>query len=139
MHECEGEVEAPAHPARVAAHLAVRGLGEADPRDQLVAPARRVGLGQAVHSRLEAHVVARREELVERRLLQRDADRVANRRALLDDVVARDPRGARGRGQERGEHVDGGRLARAVGPEKAVDLARLDLAGRCRRRPAAPS
>ena len=45
MHEREGEVEAPLHPAGVAAHLAVGGLGEADPLEELVARARRSSRG----------------------------------------------------------------------------------------------
>ena len=39
VDEREREVEPAAHAARVAAHLAVGGLGEPDPRDQLVAAA----------------------------------------------------------------------------------------------------
>ena len=45
---------------------------------------------------------------------------------LPDHVVSRDASGTGGRRQERGQHVDGRRLARAVRPEEAVDLARVD-------------
>ena len=73
------------------------------------------------------------QQRVERRLLQRGADRRAHRGALADDVVARHARRARGRRQQRGEHQHRRRLARAVGPEEAVDLAGRDRAGRSRR------
>ena len=46
VDEREGEVEAALHPARVAADLAVGGLGEPDPIEQLVLP-RPLGLGIA--------------------------------------------------------------------------------------------
>ena len=82
VDERQREVEPAPHAARVAADLAVGGVGEADARDQLVAAAQRLGLRDPVHPGLQAHVLARGQELVERRLLQRDADRVADLRAL---------------------------------------------------------
>ena len=78
MDQRQREVEPALHAARVAADLAVGRLGEADPLDQLVAAAQRVRLGQPVHPGLQAHVLAGGQERVERRLLQRDADRVAD-------------------------------------------------------------
>ena len=85
------EVEPALHAAGVAADLAVGCLGQPDPVDQLVAAALRLGLGDPVHPGLQAHVLAGGQERVERRLLEGDADRVADRGALLDDVVARRP------------------------------------------------
>ena len=104
------------------AALTARGV-----REKLVAARVAVGAAQPVQARLEPHVLAAGEERVERRLLERGADRLAHRGALVDDVVARDPRRALGGRQQRGEHQDGGGLARSVGAEKAVDLARLHL------------
>ena len=92
-----------------------------------IAAALRLGLGQAVHAGLKAHVLARGQERVERRLLERHADRVADVRPVAHDVVAGNPGGAGGGREERREHVDGGRLAGAVGAQEAVDLAGLDL------------
>ena len=127
VDERQREVEAPSHAARVAADLAVGRLGQADPGDQLVAAAQRLGLRQPVHSGLQPHVLARGQELVERRLLEGDADLRRGPRAprLTMSWPATRAR-ARGRGQQGGEHVDGGRLAGAVGAEEAVDLARRD-------------
>ena len=90
MDERQREVEPAPHAARVAADLAVGGVGEADALDQLVAAAQRLGLRDPVHPGLQAHVLARGQELVERRLLEGDADRVADVGPLLDDVVAGD-------------------------------------------------
>ena len=127
VHERKRQVEAALHSARVAADLSPRRVGEPDPVDQLIAAPLRIRLGQPVHPGLKAHVLASGEERVERGLLERDADRVADVGALADHVVARDPGGARGGGQERRQHVDRRRLACAVRAEKAVDLAGLHL------------
>jgi hypothetical protein len=126
VDERQREVEPPPHPARVAANLALRGIREADALDQLVTAARRLRLRDPVHPGLQAHVLTRRQKWIEGRLLERDADRVADRRPLSDDVVAGDGRRPRGRGEQRGEHVNGGRLAGAVRPQEAVDLTRGD-------------
>ncbi len=126
MHERKREVEPALHATRVAADLAIGGVPEADARQQLVTAARPLGARQAVQGGLEAHVLAPGEERVERSLLQRSADHGAHLLALADDVVPADERGAGRRRQQGGQHVDGGGLARAVGPEEAVDLAGLD-------------
>jgi hypothetical protein len=125
--EGERQVEAALHPARVAAHLAVGGVGEADPLQQLVAAALALGLAEAVEGGLQAHVLAAGQQRVERRLLQRGADRRPHPRPLLDDVEAADPRGAGGGREEGGQHQHRRRLAGAVGAEEAVDLALGDL------------
>ena len=71
-------------------------------------------------------MLAAGEDRVERGLLQRGADRRAHLRALAHDVVAADRRAAARRRQQRRQHQHGRRLAGAVGPEEAVDLARRD-------------
>ena len=71
-------------------------------------------------------MLAAGEDRVQRRLLQRRADRRSHLRALADDVEAADRRPpARGR-QQRCQHQNRRRLARPVGAEEAVDLARRD-------------
>ena len=72
-------------------------------------------------------MVAAGEERVERRFLERGADRRAHLRPLADDVVAADPRSAGRRRQQRRQHQNGRRLARPVRAEEAVDLARIDV------------
>src|SRR3954468_8739927 len=127
MHEREAEVEPALHAARVAADLAIRGLAQPDALEQIVAALVAVGPAEAVQPRLVTHVLAAREVRVDRSLLQRRADRLTYGGTVVDDVVPGDASGALGRGQECGEHQDRGRLAGAVGPQEAVDLARRDL------------
>ena len=137
--EREREVEPALHPARVAADLAVGGVGEADPLEQFAAALVALGLAEAVQGGLQAHVLAAGQQRVERGLLQGGADRGAHLRPFLDDVEAGDAGGAGGGREEGGQHQHRRRLAGAVGAEEAVDLALGDLRGRCRRPPAARS
>ncbi len=131
VHEREREVEPALHAARVAADLAIGGVGRGPTRSSSSSPrARRSALRQALERRLQPHVVAPGEQRVERRLLQRGADRRAHRGALAHDVVARHARRARGRRQQRGEHQHGRRLARAVrarGSRRSPRAATLQL------------
>ena len=76
---------------------------------------------------LQANHLAAGHQRIERRLLQRDADRAAHLGGLMDDVVTGDPGTAAGWPQQRRQHSHRRRLAGAVGPEKAVDLAFGDL------------
>ena len=121
------EVEPPAHAARVGADAAVRRLAEADALDQVGGALGDLARRDAVQRRLELHQLAAGHEHVERGLLQGDADALAHQVRLGGDVVAGDERAAAGRAQQRDEHPHGRRLARAVGAQEAVDLARSDL------------
>jgi hypothetical protein len=127
VQEREREIEAALHPARVADDLAIGRLAQADALDQLVAATPALALRDPVQGSLEAHVLARGQLRVERRLLEGGADRVADPGAVGDDVVARDPCASGAGGEESGEDVDGRRLAGAVRAEEAVDRAGRDL------------
>ena len=128
VDERRGEVEAPAHAARVGADAAVGGLRSSPTRSISASPRRSASRAdQAVQRRLQADQLAAGHQRVERRLLQRDADRAADVGGVGDDVVAGDPGAAAGRAQQRGQHPHGGRLAGAVGAEEGVDLAVGDL------------
>ena len=124
VQQRQREVQPALHAARVGRRPAIGGVGEADALEQLVAAAAALGARDALQPALQAHVLAAGQHRVERHVLQRDADRGAHLGSLLRDVVARDGRPARGRRQQRREHLDGRRLAGAVGAEEAVDLAR---------------
>ncbi len=85
---------------------------------------RRDGLaGHAVELGVQAEVLLGREVAVERGVLEDEPDVAAHGVAFGDDVVAGHQRGAAGGLDQRAEHVDRGRLARAVGPEEAEHLA----------------
>ena len=124
VDEREREVEPALHPARVARDLPIGGVHEPDAVEELLGARLPLLLGDALQRRLQAEVVARGEERVERGLLQRDADQPADLRPVLHDVVAADERRPRGRRQQRRQDVDGRGLPGAVRPEEAVDLAR---------------
>ena len=119
---------------------AVGGVGEADALEQLVGAWPRSCARQRLQARLQPQVLAAGEQRVERGLLQRGADRrcAPPGPALTTSKPATRAR-ARGRRQERRQHQHRRRLAGAVRPEEAVDLARRDRAGRSRRPRAAPS
>ena len=127
VDERQGEVETPLHAAGVALHLAVGRLAQPDARQELVRALAALVAREPLQRRLQANVVAAGQERVERGLLERGADHGAHPRALLDDVVAADARGAGRRRQQRRQHQDGRRLACAVGAEEAVDLAGVDV------------
>ena len=126
VHEREREVEPALHPARVAADLAIGRLAQADAVEQLLRARLPLGAGDPLQRRLQPQMVAPGQHRVERRLLERRADHDAHLRPLLDDVVAADARRPGRRRQQRRQHQHGRRLAGAVRPEEAVDLARLD-------------
>ena len=92
VHEREREVEPPAHAARVAADAAVGGLGEADALEQLHGAGARLGGAQPVQRALHAQQLAAGHQRVDRRLLQRYADRAPHRVAVADDVMPGDER-----------------------------------------------
>ena len=71
---------------------------------------------------MEAEVLLGGQLVVEGLLLEDEADVPAHRRASLDDVEAGDPGRPRGRPGQGAQHLDGGRLPRAIGPEEGEDL-----------------
>ena len=127
MDEREREVEAALHAARVAVHLAVGGLGQADALEQLVgarlARSSRGSACSAAWSRRCSRPVSSGSSAAS---WSAAPIARAHLRALLDDVVAGDARRAGGRRQQRRQHVHGRRLAGAVRAEEAVDLAGRD-------------
>src|SRR4051794_13492281 len=127
MDQRHREIEPPAHPAGVRADPALRRLAEPDAIDQVRRPVAHVARRDAVQRRLELHQLTAGHQHVQRRLLQRDADPLAHEVRLGRHVVAGHERAPAGRAQQGDEHPDGGRLARAVGPEEAVHLTCGDL------------
>jgi hypothetical protein len=126
MDEGKREVEAPLHPAGVAAHLAVGGLGEADALEEKLATRGALRAREALEGRLQPQMLTAGEQRVEGRLLERGADRCTDLRALADDVEPGHGRSARRRGEKRRQHVHRGRLAGAVRAEETEDLPRVD-------------
>ena len=122
----KGKVEPSLHPARVALHLAVGGLGQPDALQQLVGARAAARARQRLERGLQPQVLAAGQQRVERGLLQRGADDRTHLGRLLDHVEAADARRAGGRRQQRRQHQHRGGFARAVRSEEAVDLAVVD-------------
>ena len=71
--------------------------------------------------------LARGQARVEAGGAREEAQALADLEGRLHDVVSRDPGGPCGGREDRGQHAQGGGLARAVGAEQTHDLARLAL------------
>ena len=127
-----------AHPLAVALgevlNEAVRHIGDLghlhDPADLLRQGLVLDSLGPA-H---EGQVLPGRPVQVQRRLLRQVADKALGLLRLLEDVVAVDADLPLAGGQAPGHDVHGGGFSRAVGTQKAVDLALLDGEGQIRYR-----
>ena len=71
--------------------------------------------------------IADREIAIEVVFLRREADETTRLAPVADVVVAEDLDRPRGNGREADDGVDRGRLAGAVGAEKAEEIAALDV------------
>jgi hypothetical protein len=90
VDERQREIEPAFHATRVPGDLPVGCVGQPDALEQIVGAGAPLVLRHALKRRLEAQVVAPRQQRVERRLLESDADERADLRPVLDDVVAAD-------------------------------------------------
>ena len=139
VHERQREVEPPLHAARVAADAAVGRLGQPDALEQLLRARRaRSAFGMpcsvACSSRC-SRPVRIASSAASCSAAPIDARTCAPSRTMS---IAADARAPARRRQQRRQHQHGRRLAGAVGPEEAVDLARARPRGRCRRPRAVP-
>ncbi len=118
-----GDVKAPAHAARVVLDQPAGGLREAEGVEQLVGPRTHRRAPEAEQPADQDQVLPPREVLVDGRELAGEADAPRGPRRPRGRCRVRGP-GFAGVGlQQRREHPDRGRLARAVGPEHAIDRA----------------
>jgi hypothetical protein len=132
--DARGDVQPPAHAARVVLDQAPGGLLEAERGDELL----RAGVGlpaRVAEQAPEQHEVLRAAEvLVDRGELAGQADALAHRVGVGDDVVAEHARAAAVGLEQRREHPDRGGLPGPVGPEHPVDRCRGAPRGPRRRR-----
>ena len=120
-HQGAGQVQPPAHAARVALQHAVGGVGQLELRQELGGPG--PGRGPAhVRQLTDQHqVLAPREQRVQRRILGGHADVAAYLRRVPQHVDAGHRRRTRIGPGQRGQHPHGGRLAGAVRAQEAED------------------
>ena len=122
VQQAARDLQAALHATGVRHHQAVSPVPQADHLHDLPHPWRHRRRGHSVQVGVETQVLRAGEVVVERRVLEHQADVAADRVPLRGHIVARDPGGpARGAGQ-RAEDLDGRRLPRAVRAEEAERL-----------------
>ena len=119
VDERGGQVEPPAHAARVGASRPVGGVAEAEPLEQLVGPGPDDAPGQVREPADEAQVLAAGQVLVDRGVLAGEADALANGLGVAGHVDAEHLGPAVVGLEDGGEDAHGRRLAGAVGSEQA--------------------
>ena len=126
VHERRREGEALLHAVRVRLGELRGALGEAEPCEQLGAPALELAAAEAVEPADEAQELAPGELVVEEGMVRQVAgDRLGGLR-LAADVVPAEQHAAGGRREEPHHHPDGRRLAGAVGSDEAEHPSLLD-------------
>jgi hypothetical protein len=118
-----GQIQPPAHPARVGPDLPVGRLRQADAGQHLAGPLVRLAAGQAIEAADHLDVLPAAEDLIDGGGLAGQPDPGAHPGRVGADVDAGDAGAAPVGGEQGGEHADEGGLAGAVGPQQAVDAA----------------
>ena len=115
-----GNQQPPLHAARQGPGISIRLVGQPHRRQQGVGLP--LGCPDAVEAGLDLQRLARGKEGVEQDFLRDHADRQFGVARMRVDVEAPDLRRPLGLGDEPGEDVDQGRLARPIGPEQPEEL-----------------
>nr|BFE76100.1 hypothetical protein GCM10020092_094010 [Actinoplanes digitatis] len=118
VDQAHGDVEPAALAAGERGHRPVGDLAEAERVDQLGGPPPRRDDLHPVRAALADQLVAAALAVPGAVALSDVADPLPHLALPADHVEARDPRGAGGRRDERGEHAQGGRLPGAVRAEQ---------------------
>ncbi len=127
--EARGQVEPPAHAARVGLHGAVCGLGEPEPLQHGVGAGAGGGPPQVQQAADQIEVLPRGDVLVDGRVLAGHADQVAYLAGLACHVVAVHEGLPCVRLDEGAQHAHGRRLAGSVGSQQPEDGALGHLEG----------
>ena len=136
MQHALGQLDAAPQAAGERFDAIAAAIGQPQPREHFVLPARERSARQAVQVPLVHEVLGHGQLLVEARRLKHDADPPADRLAFarrrskprIADVARLQRNQRREQAKQRG-------LAAAVGTEEGEDLARLDLQAQIRRAP----
>ena len=128
-HQCGGQVQPPAHAARVGLQHTITGTGQSEFLEQLVGPARGHLAAQVGEPRHHVDVLPAREVLVHRGVLAGQPDDATHRVGLGDHVVAEDRGASRVGAEDGGEDAHDGGLARPVRAEQPQHGAGLHLEG----------
>ncbi len=123
------DLQAAEHPAGERAREPLEHRLELHRLDRLLDALAPLAPGHAGHAAVEVEVLVGGERAVDGDRLGDVADAGAHREAVAADVIAGHQRAPVGGLEQGREHADGGRLARAVGPEQAEHLAGCDREG----------
>ena len=126
-HQRGGQVQPPAHAARVRLEHAIAGAGQPEGLEQLVGPARRHLAAQVREAAHHVDVLPAREVLVDGGVLAGEPDGAADRIGLGDHVVAEHRGASRVGAEDGGEDAHDRGLARPVRTEQAQHGAGLHL------------
>jgi hypothetical protein len=125
MDHCLRDEEPSLHASRQGPRIGVRLVGKVHRGEEFIAFPLRTR--HSIEPGLDLERFARREEWIEDDLLRDDSDRTLRVTRVLVDVETPDVHLAAGLHDEPGKDVDEGRLARAIGAEKAENLAARDV------------
>src|SRR5438270_54108 len=124
VEETARDLETPLHPSGEALHAAAPALPQPDHVEHLAQAVAELALRYAVELGVESQVLLGREVVVERRVLEHEANLAAHVCAASQDVEAGNGGAPRRRLHQRAQHGDRGRLPGTVRAEEAVRLAR---------------
>ena len=127
VQEGAGDLKAPGHPAGELRDEVIAALAQVDEVEYAGDPLIDLLAGHPVEDRMEAEVLLGGELIVERLLLEDEADVAAHRLGPREDVDAGDPDLSGRRPRQRAQHVDRGRLARPVWAQEREHLALVDV------------
>src|SRR5438093_1089431 len=124
-----GDLEAAFHAAGERLHQVIAPLVQFEHPQQHFTP-RPPGVPRhVVQHPVDVHVLPRRELAVETRIMEDDAEPLADFRRMHGDVESVELERARRRAQQGGEHLDGSGLAGAIRPQERENLPGSDVEG----------
>src|SRR5436309_14142311 len=124
-----GDLEAALHATGERLHQVIAPLPQLEHSEQRLAPRSSDLTRHMVQHAVDIHVLPRRELAVETRILEDDAEPLADVGPMRGDVESVELERARRRMQQGGEHLDGGGLAGAVRPQERENLPGADVEG----------
>ena len=127
VQQAARDLQAALHPAGEGVDEALAPLPQPHHREHLLHALARQRARHAVELGVEAQVLLGAQVAIQGGVLEHEADVAAHVVALALHVVPGHAGRAAGQPRERAEHADRGRLARAVRPQEAEDLARGHL------------
>src|SRR5260221_8065325 len=129
VQQGDGESELLFPSERQSRNEVARTTGKAEALEKRRRPLSNLRIGQAVDATVEPDVLSNGEIRVQAEALAHVADVAPNLQTLRTHIESGNVRLALGRRQQADEHLDGGRLAGAIGTEKAEYFAGTNVEG----------